>query len=126
MSTAMHSTLVFLITAPVWAEKLPASDSSGDASGVDPQVLKALGEAIPGTPGTDYPLYAEPPQTSFVCDGYIDGYYADTEARCQAFHVCSSDGIGGLNKFSFICPNGTIFNQQYFICDWWFNVDCSQ
>ena len=20
----------------------------------------------------------------------------------------------------------TIFNQQYFICDWWFNVDCSQ
>ena len=19
----------------------------------------------------------------------------------------------------------TIFNQQYFICDWWFNVDCS-
>ena len=24
-----------------------------------------------------------------------------------------------------MCPNGTIFNQQYFICDWWFNVDCS-
>ena len=22
--------------------------------------------------------------------------------------------------------SGTIFNQQYFICDWWFNVDCSQ
>ena len=21
--------------------------------------------------------------------------------------------------------NRTIFNQQYFICDWWFNVDCS-
>ena len=21
---------------------------------------------------------------------------------------------------------GTLFNQQYFICDWWFNVDCSQ
>ena len=21
---------------------------------------------------------------------------------------------------------GTIFSQQYFICDWWFNVDCSQ
>ena len=20
---------------------------------------------------------------------------------------------------------GTLYNQQYFICDWWFNVDCS-
>ena len=20
---------------------------------------------------------------------------------------------------------GTMFNQQYLICDWWFNVDCS-
>ena len=84
------------------------------------------GEAIPGTPGDDYPIFAQPPETSFVCDGYIDGYYADAEARCQSFHICSSDGIGGLNKFSFLCPNGTLFNQQYFICDWWFNVDCSQ
>ena len=28
-------------------------------------------------------------------------------------------------RYSFLCPNGTLFNQQYFICDWWFNVDCS-
>ena len=28
--------------------------------------------------------------------------------------------------FSFLCPNGTVFNQAYFICDWWFNVDCQQ
>ena len=27
--------------------------------------------------------------------------------------------------YSFLCPNGTIFNQEYFICDWWFNFDCS-
>merc|ERR1712106_455306 len=25
-----------------------------------------------------------------------------------------------------VCPSGTIFNQNYFICDWWFNVDCSE
>jgi hypothetical protein len=25
-----------------------------------------------------------------------------------------------------LCPNGTIFNQNYFICDWWFNFDCSE
>jgi len=28
--------------------------------------------------------------------------------------------------YTFLCPNGTIFNQDYFICDWWFNVDCQQ
>ena len=21
---------------------------------------------------------------------------------------------------------GTIFNQQYFVCDWWYNLDCAQ
>lgn len=25
---------------------------------------------------------------------------------------------------SFLCPNGTVFNQKVFVCDWWFNVDC--
>ena len=53
------------------------------------------------------------------------GYYADVEAECQAFHICAGDGEGGLTKFSFLCPNGTLFQQQYFVCDWWFNVDCS-
>ena len=53
------------------------------------------------------------------------GYYADDEARCQVFHICTADGQGSLAKYSFLCPNGTIFNQNYFICDWWFNFDCS-
>ena len=53
------------------------------------------------------------------------GYYADPEAECQAFHICTADGAGGLAKYSFLCPNGTLFNQNYFICDWWFNFDCS-
>ena len=52
------------------------------------------------------------------------GYYADVEAECQVFHICGGDGNGGLTKYSFLCPNGTIFQQQYFVCDWWFNVDC--
>ena len=54
------------------------------------------------------------------------GYYADPEAECQAFHICTDDGQGGLAKYSFLCPNGTIFNQNYFICDWWFNFDCAE
>ena len=43
----------------------------------------------------------------------------------QTFHICADDGNDGLLKYSFLCPNGTLFNQEYFVCDWWFNVDCS-
>ena len=62
-----------------------------------------------------------------VLNGFFyPGYYADPEAECQAFHICTADGAGGLAKYSFLCPNGTILNQNYFICDWWFNFDCAQ
>ncbi len=60
-------------------------------------------------------------QTTFTV-----GYYADPEAKCQVFHICTADGKGGQVKYSFLCPNGTIFNQNYFICDWWFNFDCNE
>ena len=89
--------------------------------------IAALEQAIPGTPGEDYPIFAFPPETSFLCDGFIQGYYSDPEADCQAFHICARlSQDDPLTKYSFLCPNGTLFNQQYFICDWWFNVDCSQ
>jgi hypothetical protein len=98
-----------------------ASDFGG--AGID---AGALEDTIPGIPGEDYPIYAVPPETSFFCDGQVDGgYYGDPEAECQAFHICANDGNSGLTKFSFLCPNGTLFQQQYFVCDWWFNVDCS-
>merc|ERR1712126_246558 len=87
--------------------------------------ITALSEAIPVTPGEDYPILSIAPETSFQCDGYIEGYYADTEAECQVFHICGNQGDTSLVKYDFLCPNGTLFNQQYFICDWWFNVDCS-
>jgi len=89
--------------------------------------LDMLMKSVPGIPGEDYPIYSEAPETAFACDGQVNGgYYADPEAECQVFHICSDDGTGGLAKYSFLCPNGTIFNQNYFICDWWFNVDCSE
>merc|ERR1711962_1415088 len=97
-----------------------ASDAPGDA-------LSMLEGSIPGVPGLDYPIYAEVPESGFACDGQVDGgYYADPEAECQVFHICTADGEGGLAKYSFLCPNGTIFNQNYFICDWWFNFDCAE
>jgi len=88
--------------------------------------LAALAQNIPGVPGEDYPIFVNPPETSFDCNEQIEGYYADTDADCQSFHICAPDGSNSLLKYSFLCPNGTLFNQQYFICDWWFNVDCSQ
>merc|ERR1711931_6823 len=95
------------------------SDAAGGNEG-------SLEETIPGIPGDDYPIFAEVPDTSFLCDGQADGgYYADPEAECQVFHICANDGNEGRTKYSFLCPNGTLFNQQYFVCDWWFNVDCS-
>ena len=39
--------------------------------------------------------------------------------------MCANLDGESLTKYSLLCPNGTLFNQQYFICDWWFNVDCS-
>jgi len=101
-----------------------AADSGLDARSAE---LDALAANIPGVPGEDYPIYSEVPESGFVCDGQVDGgYYADPEAECQVFHICTSDGKGGLGKYSFLCPNGTIFNQNYFICDWWFNFDCEE
>ena len=110
--------------APVYRGSGGAIASYG--SGPDAE-LEALAGNIPGTPGEDYPIYAEVPESAFACDGQVDGgYYADPAAECQAFHICTADGQGGLAKYSFLCPNGTIFNQNYFICDWWFNFDCTQ
>ena len=85
--------------------------------------------SVPGTPGEDYPIYSEVPETDFSCEGQvIGGYYADPSAECQVFHVCATDSAdaGPNSKWSFLCPNGTIFNQNYFICDWWFNFDCAE
>ena len=45
----------------------------------------------------------------------------------QAFHVCAlGDMDGGLLTYSFLCPNGTIFNQQIFTCVWWMDFDCDE
>merc|ERR1719402_1723641 len=102
------------------SDAVPTYEAAGD------DALAALAANIPGVPGEDYPIYAEVPESGFSCEGQVDGgYYADPEAECQAFHICTADGAGGLAQYSFLCPNGTLFNQNYFICDWWFNFDCA-
>ena len=133
MVPALSVLSVILILQTVLADKQPSYGGAGGArgsqgeyaGGQDP--LDALGESIPGEPGEDYPILGSVPDTSFECLGQVEGgYYADPEAECQVFHICAGGGEGSLTKYSFLCPNGTLFNQQYFVCDWWFNVDCSQ
>ncbi|XP_055716458.1 uncharacterized protein LOC129810168 [Phlebotomus papatasi] len=82
---------------------------------------------IPGVPGVDYPIYHAVPDTSFHCGHVpiIPGMYANPETGCQAYHVCH-DGREGHQGASFLCTNGTLFNQKLFGCDWWYNVDCHQ
>uniref|UniRef100_A0A1I8P2X9 Chitin-binding type-2 domain-containing protein n=2 Tax=Stomoxys calcitrans TaxID=35570 RepID=A0A1I8P2X9_STOCA len=82
---------------------------------------------IPGVPGVDYPVYHEVPHTSFSCAHVpaVPGMYANLETGCQAYHVCH-DGREGHQGASFLCTNGTIFNQKEFACDWWYNVKCEE
>ncbi|KAF2357468.1 Chitin binding domain [Trinorchestia longiramus] len=93
--------------------------------------LAELAASLPGggVPGEDFPVLSEVPDTGFQCgDQAVSGYYADddSEARCQVFHICQLRESGLVQQDSFLCPNGTVFNQQYLVCDWWFNFDCSQ
>ncbi|XP_071040251.1 U-scoloptoxin(01)-Cw1a-like isoform X2 [Parasteatoda tepidariorum] len=69
------------------------------------------------------PVYDTVPKTSFSCAGRTYGYYADPEVNCQVFHICP--GAYGNGKYSFLCPNQTVFNQAYLVCDHPYNVDCS-
>ncbi|KAF2354124.1 Chitin binding domain [Trinorchestia longiramus] len=109
----------------------PFSDGNDPSAGVSPPalppVLKAslynylvprlmylapLTETIPGVPGLDYPIMSTVPYTNFYCTNMPwPGFYADTEARCQAWHMCDLDG----RQASFLCPNGTIFNQAFMV-----------
>lgn len=82
---------------------------------------------IPGTPGVDFPIFHSVPETNFHCGNVpaIPGMYANIETGCQAYHICH-DGREGHQGASFLCANGTIFNQKEFNCDWWYNVRCEE
>nr|XP_027210954.1 uncharacterized protein LOC113804289 [Penaeus vannamei] len=128
---AVHADKMFSPPAPPPAPgySYGRPDLRADASTLDQQEqdpIAALAANIPGggVPGEDYPILASVPDTGFSCEEQqFPGYYADTapEAGCQVFHICQFDG----RQDAFLCPNGTLFNQQYFVCDWWFNVDCA-
>ncbi|XP_030081177.1 titin [Drosophila hydei] len=57
---------------------------------------------------------------NFSCANKSYGYYADVENDCQIFHVCLpvtyADGKENTFRWSFICPEETIFSQESFTC----------
>ena len=46
-----------------------------------------------------------------------------TTPACSTCRRCAEGQAKPI--LTLLCPNGTLYNQQYFVCDWWFNVDCS-
>merc|ERR1711962_361035 len=81
----------------------------------------------PGLACVDYPCHAVPPYTKFSCANvpFTPGMYADPESGCQAYRVCN-DGRDGPHGAGFLCPNGTLFDQYQFACEYWNKVDCSK
>ncbi|KAJ8678713.1 hypothetical protein QAD02_014500 [Eretmocerus hayati] len=111
---------------PELLSELDAADAEASVEDVESirKIVKRLApekNEITGQPGVDYPALTTIPTTSFSCRGQKGGYYADLETNCQVFHICDNG-----RKISFLCPNGTIFQQSQLICDWWFKVDCSR
>ncbi|XP_012253679.1 U-scoloptoxin(01)-Er1a-like [Athalia rosae] len=67
-----------------------------------------------------YPTYHRVPNTGFTCQGRGDQLWADVAAQCQAYHLCQREQLVS----SHLCVNGTLFNQQFQVCDQFYNVRC--
>nr|CAD7257184.1 unnamed protein product [Timema shepardi] len=92
---------------------------SAEGSGFTPPVSRQTVEDNLGLPSNATSIRADITDT-FSCEGRTYGYYADTDNGCQLFHVCLpvvlSSGKEQTYKWSFICPEETIFNQESFTC----------
>ncbi|XP_068231354.1 putative uncharacterized protein DDB_G0286901 [Palaemon carinicauda] len=58
--------------------------------------------------------------SSFSCTNRPYGYYADQDNACRVFHVCNpalfSDGKIETYQYSFMCGEGTVFDQSEMTC----------
>ncbi|KAL0809642.1 hypothetical protein ABMA28_011167 [Loxostege sticticalis] len=60
----------------------------------------------------DLHLPHDPPPTAFSCTGRGRGYYA--------YHFCWRHRLVSTD----LCVNGTLFNEQFQVCDHFYNVRC--
>jgi len=107
------------------ASSAPTGDEAGHLSEVrqwEPSVATEPKSSVVKRSSRTVNSYQEIPKTTFSCAAQESaGIFADQETGCQVFHYCQPGG----RVDSFFCPNLTLFNQQYFVCDWEYNVDCS-
>lgn len=57
--------------------------------------------------------------TTFTCYGRPIGYYADEESNCKVYHFCLLGEYNGepvYQRISYLCLNGTVFDQQALDC----------
>ncbi|XP_063221388.1 U-scoloptoxin(01)-Cw1a-like [Bacillus rossius redtenbacheri] len=98
--------VVFLFGAALAYPKLRVSRQAG-------------AEELLGLPSNATAIRADIADT-FSCEQKVYGYYADVDNACQLFHVCLpvrlADGVERTFKWSFICPEETVFNQESFTC----------
>ncbi|XP_076332003.1 uncharacterized protein LOC143237055 [Tachypleus tridentatus] len=67
-----------------------------------------------------YPFFITLPENiNFSCDGRHDGYYSSVLHKCQLFHWCF-----GSQRYDFLCPNYTLYDQTTFTCRFVNKVDC--
>ncbi|CAB3241730.1 unnamed protein product [Arctia plantaginis] len=67
-----------------------------------------------------HPVLAVAPRTQFSCAARPRGYYADVQTGCQVFHFCWRHHLISTD----LCSNGTLFNEQFQVCDHFYNVRC--
>ncbi len=69
-------------------------------------------------------LLYTPLSLSFSCEGREYGYYADPDNNCQVFHIClplldeTETVVLETAHWSFICGNGTVFDQGTLTCNY--------
>ncbi|XP_047485883.1 nascent polypeptide-associated complex subunit alpha, muscle-specific form-like [Penaeus chinensis] len=120
------------VTGSVYGSPSPTDINDGPIFGEEgPESMDPDGDCVRGEAFKDYPAFTSVPDTSFECQDRVPGFYADGEDRvpgvwavfeiCSVWHYCLPDG----RQESFLCPIGTLFNQRHFICDWWYNTNCT-
>ncbi|XP_059062529.1 U-scoloptoxin(01)-Er1a-like isoform X2 [Achroia grisella] len=67
-----------------------------------------------------HPVLHKAPRTDFSCASRTRGYYADVHTGCQAYHFCWRHRLVSTD----LCANGTLFNEQFQVCDHFYNVRC--
>lgn len=75
---------------------------------------------LKGADLTEYPFFISIPESDFNCKGRHDGYYANIDLKCQVYHHCAV----GHQRYDFLCPNFTLFDQTTFTCRFINTVDC--